>query len=191
MSETTETIKKTSPFTVKDLTLTAMFTVLLAVCSWISVPLEVPVTLQTFGVFLALELLGGKRGFCAVTVFILLGAIGVPVFAGFTGGIGIILGSTGGYILGFLLMAGLYWFCEGAPGVNEHLWMRAIVMVVGLGLCYLFGTAWFIKVYTEDITVMTALKWCVFPFLIPDGVKLAAALALSIRLRPLLNNGSR
>ena len=94
--------------TTKDMALTAMFAVLIAVCSWISIPLAVPITLQTFGVFCALAVLGGKRGFFAVLVYILLGAAGLPVFAGFKSGIGTLFGSTGGYIVGFLLMAGGY-----------------------------------------------------------------------------------
>lgn len=171
-------------FSVKELCMTAMFAVILAVCSWISVPImEVPVTLQTFGVFLALEMLGGKCGTAAVTVFVLLGAIGVPVFAGFSGGLGILLGSTGGYILGFILMAVIYWLGEKLPGFDKIIWLRGAVLVVGLAVCYLFGTVWFIKVYTEDITVMTALKWCVIPFLIPDAVKLICAMALAGRLK--------
>ena len=76
-----------------DLVYVSIFVVLIAVCSWISIPLTVPVTLQTFGVFIAVGLLGGKRGTLAVLVYILMGAIGIPVFSGFTGGIGILAGN--------------------------------------------------------------------------------------------------
>ena len=85
-----------------DLVYISILVVLITVCSWISIPLTVPVTLQTFGVFTAVGLLGGKRGTLAVLVYILMGAIGIPVFSGFTGGIGILAGTTGGYIAGFL-----------------------------------------------------------------------------------------
>lgn len=94
-----------------DMAYIAIFTVLMAVCSWISIPATVPFTLQTFGVFVAVGVLGGKRGSLAVLIYILLGVIGVPVFAGFSGGIGAILGTTGGYILGFLF------FCIGDVGL--------------------------------------------------------------------------
>ena len=80
-----------------------LFAALIAVCSQIQIPGPVPFTLQTFAVFLAAGLLGGKRGSIAVLIYILLGAIGLPVFAGFKGGIGALLGTTGGYILGFIL----------------------------------------------------------------------------------------
>ena len=70
-----------------DIVLTGVMAVLIAVCSWISVPTAVPFTLQTFGVFMAVLVLGGKRGTLAVLVYVLLGAAGLPVFAGFTGGL--------------------------------------------------------------------------------------------------------
>ena len=75
-----------------DLVYIAVFAVVMAVCSWISIPAQVPFTLQTFGVFMAVGVLGGKRGTLAVLVYVLLGAVGVPVFAGFSGGIGALLG---------------------------------------------------------------------------------------------------
>ena len=95
----TVTATKTKTY---DLAYIAIFAVLIAICSWISIPMTVPFTLQTFGVFMAVGVLGGKRGSLAVLVYILLGAIGVPVFAGFSGGLGILLNNTGGYIIGFL-----------------------------------------------------------------------------------------
>lgn len=98
---TTMTAEKSKTY---DMVYIAVFAVLMAICSWISIPTVVPFTLQTFGVFLAIGVLGGKRGSLAVLVYILLGAIGVPVFAGFTGGIGILLRNTGGYIVGFLFL---------------------------------------------------------------------------------------
>ena len=97
-----------SRFSTRDMAYIALMAVLLAVCSWISVPAPVPFTLQTFGVFCALGLLGGRRGSTAVLLYILLGAVGLPVFSGFQGGLGKLLGPTGGYILGFLLSALLY-----------------------------------------------------------------------------------
>ena len=71
-----------------DMVYIAVFVVVMAICSWISIPATVPFTLQTFGVFLAVGVLGGKRGTLSILVYILLGAVGVPVFAGFSGGIG-------------------------------------------------------------------------------------------------------
>lgn len=180
---TSQTKEKKPLFTVKELAFIGMFAVLIAICSWISIPMTVPFTLQTFGVFCALGILGGKRGFFAVLTYILLGAIGVPVFAGFSGGFGVLFGTTGGYIIGFLISALIYWLITAKFGTN--LVTMIISMVLGLILCYSFGTAWFMIVYAQSsgaIGIMTALGWCVFPFIVPDLVKIAMAILISNRV---------
>ena len=102
-------MNETNKLKTKDIVFIGIFAALMAICSWISIPTTVPFTLQTFAVFMAVGVLGGKRGTLSVLVYILLGAIGVPVFAGFAGGLGILTGSTGGYILGFLFSALIMW----------------------------------------------------------------------------------
>ena len=174
-----------SKWSAKDMAYVAIMAVVIAICSWISIPTTVPFTLQTFAVFLAVGVLGGRRGTFAVLVFILLGAVGVPVFAGFQGGIGVLLGTTGGYLLGFLLSALLYWAMTRALG--EKTPMMVAAMVLGLIVCYAFGTAWFMVVYARNagaIGLGTALGWCVFPFIIPDLVKIALAVGLTRVLKP-------
>ena len=166
-----------------DLAYTALFTVLLAVCAWITVPLTVPFTLQTFGVFAALGARGGRGGTYPVAAYLLLGLAGLPVFSGFRGGPGVLLGTTGGYILGFLASALLYWAVTARFGSRPG--VMAAGMVLGLVVCYGFGTAWFLAAYartTGPVGLWTALGMCVFPFIVPDLAKLALALALSRRL---------
>ena len=173
-----------SKITTKELVFTALMAVIIAVCSWISIPTTVPFTLQTFGVFMAVGLLGGRKGTISVLVYILLGAVGVPVFAGFSGGIGVLFGTTGGYIVGFLLSGLVYWAMTAAFG--EKLPIMIIAMVLGLLVCYAFGTAWFMIVYaknTAPIGLLTALGWCVFPFIIPDCIKIALAVVLTKQLK--------
>ena len=168
----------------KDLALTGMFAVVIAVCSWVSVPTAVPFTLQTFAVFCALGMLGGKRGTFAVIVYMMLGAVGLPVFANFKGGIGVLLGPTGGYILGFLLTAGLYWLAE--KFIGDNIIIKVISMTVGLALCYFFGTVWFVRVFSAangEMTLYKALQMCVIPFVIWDIIKMALALALTASVR--------
>lgn len=168
----------------KDLALCALFAALIAVCAWISIPATVPFTLQTFAIFAALGLLGGKRGTVAVAVYLLLGAIGVPVFAGFQGGIGALLGTTGGYLLGFLLTALIVWGMEARFGSKTGVFLLSTVL--GMLVCYAFGTAWYLVVYARTkgaISLATALGWCVVPFLIPDAVKIALAVLLRGRLK--------
>ena len=168
----------------KDLALCALFAALIAVCAWISIPATVPFTLQTFAIFAALGLLGGKRGTVAVAVYLLLGAIGVPVFAGFQGGIGALLGTTGGYLLGFLLTALIVWGMEARFGSKTGVFLLSAVL--GMRVGYAFGTAWYLVVYARTkgaISLATALGWCVVPFLIPDAVKIALAVLLRGRLK--------
>lgn len=180
--------RKTKGFQAIDLAYVAVCAALMAVCSWISIPATVPFTLQTFAVFCSLGLLGGRRGTVAILVYLLLGALGVPVFAGFSGGIGILFGTTGGYLLGFILMGLVYWLGERLSMDSRNI--RIISMILGLLLCYAFGTAWFMFVYarqTGAIALGTALAWCVVPFILPDLVKMALALLLSGRLRKALH----
>lgn len=170
-----------------DMAYIALFAVLIAVCAWISIPATVPFTLQTFGIFLAVGVLGGKRGTLAVLVYLLLGAVGIPVFAGFSGGVGCLLGSTGGYLVGFLFTALVMWAMERLMG--KKLWVLALSMLLGLVVCYAFGTVWFILVYartTGEIGLLTALGWCVFPYVLPDLIKMALALVLCRRLAGVL-----
>ena len=167
-----------------DMVYIAVFAVVMAICSWISIPATVPFTLQTFGVFLAVGVLGGKRGTLSILVYILLGAVGVPVFAGFSGGIGSLFGNAGGYIIGFLVGALVMWGMEKVMG--RKTWALAVQMVVGLIVCYAFGTVWFVIVYGRmngPIGFTAALVSCVVPFIIPDIIKIALAYVLSRKLR--------
>ena len=171
-----------------DMAYIALFAVLMAVCAWITIPMTVPFTLQIFAVFAALVTMGGRRGTYAVVVYLLLGAVGLPVGAGFQGGLGWLLGTTGGYIVGFLCIALIYWLMTAKLG--EALPVVVTACVLGLVVCYAFGTAWFLVVYARNsgpIGLMTALGWCVFPYTIPDLVKLALAVFLSRRVKGFLN----
>ena len=167
----------------QELARAALFAALIAICSWISIPTAVPFTLQTFAVFLALGVLGGELGALSVAGYLLLGAVGLPVFSGFQGGLGALLGATGGYLLGFLLTALTVWGAERWLGKSAPVFLGACVL--GLGLCYLFGSVWYAAVYAAasgPVGLATVLGWCVFPFVLPDLAKLALAFALSRRL---------
>lgn len=171
-----------------DITLTALYSALIAVCSWISVPAAVPFTMQTFAVFVTVGVLGGKRGTYSVLLYLLLGAAGLPVFAGFTGGVGHLFGATGGYIIGFLFSAIVMWLMEAGLGRSSIVLIAS--MAAGLLVCYIFGTVWFVTLYTKEsgsVSVMTALGWCVFPYVIPDALKIALAAWLTRRLRAVVS----
>lgn len=178
---------KSSLFTVKELCACALGAALIAICAWISIPAAVPFTLQTFAICLVTGLLGLKCGTVSVVVYLLLGAVGLPVFSGFGGGLGKLLGTTGGYLIGFIFTAltvGLF-----TKLLGKKIWVLVISMVLGIALCYVFGTAWFMILYTRangPVGLVTVLGWCVFPFLIPDGIKIALATVLVQRLGKVL-----
>ena len=179
-----EYIKDTDSNKTRDIVYMSVFTAMISICSWISIPASIPFTLQTMGVFMTVGLLGGKRGTLTVLTYILLGAIGIPVFAGLTGGISVLLGTTGGYIMGFLLSALLMWGIETIMGRNQI--VLAFSMIAGLIVCYAFGTAWFMMIYTQHsgvIGLSTVLGLCVIPFIIPDLIKIGVALFLTNRLK--------
>ncbi len=167
-----------------DLVLIAVFTAVMAFCAWITVPSPVPFTMQTFGIFLTVNVLGGKRGFFSVLVYLLMGITGIPVFSGFTGGISCLFGATGGYIIGFLLAATVMWLSESLRGKKPF--STFIFMAVGMIICYIFGTVWFTFFYgnsSEKIGLWTAVTYCVFPYIIPDAIKLALAYAVSGKIK--------
>lgn len=168
----------TSRFPVKSMTRAAFFAALMVVCAWISLPVgDIAFTLQTLGVFMALGILGGKLGSVAILIYLLLGAVGLPVFSGFRGGIGMLVGVTGGYLWGFLLSGLIYWSAEKLG--------RLPAMLLGMLGCYAAGSLWFFF-YSGGGMEFILLR-CVVPYLIPDGIKILLALHLSRRLSPHIN----
>ena len=153
--------------------LCSLFAALLVICAWISVPVfDIAFTLQTFGVFLTLGLLGGRRGSAAIAIYLLLGAAGMPVFSGFRGGLGMLAGVTGGDLWGFLASGLVYRALERFGQLPA--------MIAGLLACYACGSAWFYLYAGGGLWVI--LLRCVVPYLIPDAVKLALAHVLTRRL---------
>lgn len=183
-----ENIKSVSQvYKVQDIIYIGLFAAFIAICSWIAIPATVPFTLQTMGIFITVGLLGGKRATIAIFVYILLGIIGIPVFASFSSGLGAILGTSGGYIIGFLFSALFMWFIESVFG-NRH-FIFIISMLIGLLICYSFGTFWFMMVYTQTtgpVALSVVLVWCVIPFIIPDLIKIALSFLCVNRLKKII-----
>lgn len=174
----------------RQLVWTGIMTALLALCAWLTIPTIIPFTMQTFGIFLAVGLLGGRLGSLAVGIYLLLGAIGLPVFSGFWGGLGTLAGTTGGYLIGFLLLALVMWLGERLFGSGNAAFVCS--GIAGLAVCYTFGTVWYLLLYTSTTgpaSIWTVLGSCVIPFLIPDGIKLILALSLRRRLQKALKLG--
>ncbi len=165
----------------RDINRIAVSVALLVICAWISVPAPVPFTLQTFGVFLVSGALGKKRGTVAVLIYILLGAVGIPVFSGGRGGLGILFGDTGGYIFGFLAAAFVCGsFCERK---EKSIGPLVLAMLFGLFVCYLIGSAWVYFVYLNAdgfAAIAVVLVKYVLSFVVWDVLKIVLA-AICVR----------
>ena len=170
--------------TVFNMVLCGLFAALTAVCSWIAIPTTVPFTLQTFAVFCTLLVLGGQYGTISIVVYLLVGLAGAPVFAEFYSGLPAFMTPSGGYLIGFVFTGLIYWAITAAFG--DKLLASMIGLVLGTIACYAFGTVWFMVVYGREngsVGLLTALSWCVFPFLIPDALKMALAVVVSRRVK--------
>ena len=169
-----------SNLTVKHMVQCSICAALLAISAWLSIPMpQISFTMQSFAVFFALGLLGGRRGCISIGIYLLMGAVGLPVFSGFRGGAGVLLGVTGGYIWGFLAAGLIYWLFTAVFG--DKLYIRLISIILGILVCYGCGTAWYLYLYGGNFWAILAT--CVLPYLIPDGVKIALAISLAERLK--------
>ena len=165
----------------KDLIYVGLCCAVLTVCAYITVPYAVPFTMQTFGVFLTVGLLGKKKGSAAILVYIILGCIGIPVFSGMRGGISVLLSNTGGYIAGFLIGG----YISGL--LIEKTGKLLIPMCIGNLVCYVFGSIWYFAVYTKNtgaVSLVWVLMTCVVPYIIPDFVKICLAAYMTKKLKP-------
>ena len=154
----------------------AIFAAVLCICAWFSLPFGSAVfTLQSMGIFLTLGLLGGKWGTVSIAVYLACGAAGLPVFSGFRGGLGVLLGATGGYLWGFLLAGIAYWILDGI--IRKPI----LALIPAQLVCYLCGTLWYAYGYGGGI--WQVLLVCVVPYLVPDGLKFWLAAFLIRRIR--------
>lgn len=172
-------------FSVRSMVFIALFSAIICIAAPFSLPMPglVPISLATFAVYLAGALLGAKRGTAAVIIYILIGAVGLPVFSGFSGGFAKLLGVTGGYIIGYVpcaLITGIFSDMQGKKGITLPLGM-----ILGTLSCYVFGTAWY--VFMTGCNVAVAIMGCVVPFLIGDAIKITAATVISIPLKSRLS----
>lgn len=165
-------------FTLKAVTC-ALFAALTAICAQFSVPIgPVPISLATFAVYLSGSVLGGAGGAVSQAVYVLLGAAGLPVFAGFRGGLQAIFGPTGGYLAGYVICA----WITGLMGrrFGRRPLMLVASMVLGTTALYFLGTAWFL--FLTKRTLWESLTLCVFPFLPGDAAKIAVTAFVAPRL---------
>ena len=165
------------------LTVCSLMAALMCVLGPMSIPIgPVPVSLTSFVIYLTVFLLGSKLSVVSCLVYLALGVVGFPVFSGFQGGLQKLAGPTGGYLIGFILMA----FISGI--VLEKANRKAVLTVLGMFAAtlidYLFGTAWF--VFQMKCGVWYALTVCVFPFIVFDIIKIVIATLIGQTLRTAL-----
>jgi len=157
----------------------------LCVLAPLAIPTTIPITLATFIIFIITYILDYKYAFVSCLIYILLGIVGMPVFSGYQGGIGKIIGPTGGYIVGYLLLVLISGYINNKCKSNRLIQM--IGMMTGLGVCYALGTLWF--AYQQKVSIYGAMTVCVFPFIIGDVLKIAGALAVGNILRKRIDLG--
>ena len=175
---------------------TALMAAVLCILSPLTVPVPmspVPLSLATFVIYLAAVLLGAKQSALCVLVYLLLGMVGLPVFSGFSGGIGVLFGPTGGYLMGYLFCVLTIGYTAGARWLERLLRGKrfvkhVIAMAFGTLACYAVGTVWFLVVMDGGYTPGQALLVCVVPYLIFDAVKILAAAAIAEPVKRILRN---
>ena len=175
--------QKAKAGTTKDICCAAVAVALICVCSWIAIPVGgIPITLQSLAVFLTAVLLGVKRSIFAVIAYLVLGFIGVPVFAGFTGGFAKLLSPTGGYLLAFLFLTPCIALCFHTQ--SPSFWVVVLVFSVATLLLHLFGMLWLVFLVQNTSVTGWWSAWavCVLPCLLPDICKIFLGAFLSVKL---------
>ena len=165
----------------RDLTQIAIFCVLFSLSAMIYIPATVPITLQTLVLFVSMFILGGKRTTVMTLVYICLGAVGAPVFSGFSGGVFRLFDASGGFIFGFFVAAVVYWLLTLSPTASRT--VKIIAALISLVSIYTVGTLWYAFVYLGGAQSLGAvLAATVLPFILPDLVKLYVAYMISVRI---------
>lgn len=168
----------------REVAYVGLFVALITVTAYLSIPSTIPFTLQSFGVFLSLAVLGGKRGTISTCCYVAMGALGLPVFAGMKGGASVLFGATGGYIFGFLLGSTVFWLAEI---VFKKSFLTTVLSIVLACLIYLAcGAFWYAIVYLGSFSkenVYLAISTCILPFIIPEIVKISLATLLARKLK--------
>jgi biotin transport system substrate-specific component len=173
-------IMKSKKVTIYQLTFMAMMAAVTCILGPLSVPIgQIPISLTNLVIYFTVFVLGIWAGTGSYGIYLLLGAVGLPVFSGFAGGLGKLLGPTGGYLIGFIFMA----LIGGAVIELSHrnIFLTMLGWVVGTAVAYAFGTVWF--VYLMKCSVTYALTVCVYPFIVFDIVKIVIATLLGKTVR--------
>lgn len=177
-------------FDVRNTVIISLFAAVCCVCSMISLPIgAVPITLATFGILATTMILGASRAVVSVAVFIAIGIVGLPVFSGFNGGIGVIAGPTGGFVYSYLVMIPIVGaFAKHLDKMLSSAVKALLGCVIAILINYTIGTVHYIIVTDTGFNpagIWTAFCVCVLPFIPFDIVKAVIAVICAQRLKPL------
>lgn len=173
--------KKNVVFSTREIVMVGLCAAIMCVAGPFAVPIPispVPISLTPLVIFLTAYILPPKLCTLSTLIYLMLGTVGLPVFSGFTGGVGKIAGPTGGYLVGFLLTAFICSFFNSR--FNKNI-ISFLGMIGGSFVYYLFGTVWFMV--QQGVSFYAALTACVLPYLLGDGLKMVAAFLIGSKLR--------
>ena len=170
---------------IKDITNIAICASIMVVSSWLTIPFYIPFTLQTLAILIITSVLTLKTAFLSILLYILIGLAGIPVFSGFGAGLSAIAGPTGGFLLSFLMFPFIMKLFSYIH--SKIFWLKVLSMSVCIAVCYICGALWYAFIYgaSNDPSIIGVLSVCVFPFILPDAIKILLAAVISIRLEKL------
>ena len=175
---------KTRNKTLRRSCICALFAALLCVLSPVAIPIgTIPISLSFLVVLFCASMLGAGGAVISVLIYLVLGALGLPVFAGGMGGVGVLVGPTGGYIWSYLPISAVCGFLYHRVWINHRSGsvLRGVAVgALGMLICYLFGTVQYAVV--ANVSIWAAILVCVFPFLLFDLFKIVAVALLSEHL---------
>ena len=174
---------------IKDMAVIAVMTAILCIIGpWsLTIPFSpVPLSLCSMGIYFAVSLLGGKRGSICTILYLLLGSCGLPVFSGFSGGLGKLCGPTGGYLIGYFFLAVICGFFLKHFPTNGFLQITGFLL--GTAILYLFGTLWL--QFQMQLTFLNALALGVIPYIPGDIVKLILAISIASPIKKRLKRAN-
>jgi len=173
---------KKARFAIRNTAICALACAFISVSAMISIPFAVPISMQSFALYFCLFYLGGKKTSLSVLLYIGIGALGAPVFAGFSGGFSRLLDASGGFIFGLLLAALVYLLLSVV--LPRCCGFKVLCAIISHLVLYLCGTLWYALVYLGggEGAIFAAFAGCVLPFVIPDAAKLLLAFILAKRL---------
>ena len=170
-----------------NISLIAFFTTLLVISSWFTIPFIIPFTLQTLVIFILILVLDLKKSLLILLIYCLLGIIGIPVFSSFQSGLGVFLGPTGGFLIGFvpmiivsnILLKTISNKKNGNLDNKTNFFMSFFALFIGLLCCYTIATIWYGLVYDTTTSSLNIIIAIILPFILPDIIKIIIAIIIA------------